>query len=93
MEVKPDFSGWATKANLKCSDGRTITPGAFKHQDKETVPLVWQHMRNQPDNILGYVELEHRDEGVYCYGYFNDVVTGASQHRSFLSCGAPTWTP
>jgi hypothetical protein len=69
---KPDFSGWATKAGLKCTDGRTIMPDAFKHQDKMTVPLVWQHNHDTPDNVLGHVVLENRgNDGVYCYGYFN----------------------
>jgi Caudovirus prohead serine protease len=72
-EATPDFSGYATKAGLKCSDGRTITPDAFKHQDKETVPLVWQHNHNEPANVLGYAILEHRDDGVYAYGYFNET--------------------
>src|SRR6059058_401368 len=71
--VKPDFSGWATKANLRCSDGRTILPGAFSHQDKAQVPLVWQHGHNDPGNVLGHAILESRDEGVYAYGYFNDT--------------------
>jgi hypothetical protein len=70
---KPDFSGWATKANLKCSDGRIILPGAFAHQDKVQVPLVWQHGHNEPSNVLGHAILESRDEGVYAYGYFNDT--------------------
>jgi len=70
---KPDFSGWATKANLQCSDGRTILPGAFKHQDKVQVPLVWQHGHSDPGNVLGHAILEDRgDDGVYAYGYFND---------------------
>jgi hypothetical protein len=72
-EAKPDFSGYATKAGLKCSDGRTITPDAFKHQDNETVPLVWQHGHNEPSNVLGYATLEHREDGVYAYGFFNDT--------------------
>jgi hypothetical protein len=72
-ENKPDFSGWATKAGLKCSDGRTIMPDAFKHQDTQTVPLVWQHNHNEPSNVLGYATLEHREEGVYAYGFFNDT--------------------
>jgi hypothetical protein len=72
-EATPDFSGYATKAGLKCSDGRTITPDAFKHQDAETVPLVWQHNHNEPANVLGYAILEHRDDGVYAYGYFNET--------------------
>ena len=71
--VKPDFSGWATKANLKCSDGRTILPGAFAHQDKAQVPLVWQHGHNEPGNVLGHAILENRVDGVYTYGYFNDT--------------------
>ena len=70
---KPDFSGWATKAGLKCSDGRVIMPDAFKHQDKETVPLVWQHAHNEPSNVLGHAILENREDGVYAYGYFNDT--------------------
>ena len=74
--MEPDFSGWATKAGLKCSDGRTIMPDAFKHQDKMTVPLVWQHGHNEPDNVLGHAILEHRDEGVYCHAYFNDSERG-----------------
>jgi hypothetical protein len=73
VEAKPDFSGYATKAGLKCSDGRIITPDAFKHQDKETVPLVWQHGHNEPGNVLGHAVLEHRDDGVYTYGFFNDT--------------------
>jgi HK97 family phage prohead protease len=72
-EATPDFSGYATKAGLKCSDGRTITPDAFKHQDKETVPLVWQHGHNEPSNVLGFATLEHRDDGIYAYGFFNDT--------------------
>lgn len=71
-----DFSGYATKNDLKCSDGRTIRSGAFKHADKQRVPLVWQHMHNSPDNILGHAILEHRHDGVYAYGYFNDSPAG-----------------
>jgi hypothetical protein len=71
--AKPDFSGYATKAGLKCSDGRTIMPDAFKHQDKETVPLVWQHGHNEPSNVLGHAILEHREDGIYAYGFFNDT--------------------
>ena len=81
-KAKPDFSGWATKAGLKCSDGRIIMPDAFKHQDKVTVPLVWQHNHNEPANVLGYAELEHRNEGVYAYGFFND--TDAAKHAKTL---------
>jgi hypothetical protein len=70
---KPDFSGWATKAGLRCSDGRTIMPDAFKHQDQATVPLVWQHNHSDPGNVLGHAILENRAEGVYAYGFFNDT--------------------
>jgi Caudovirus prohead serine protease len=73
VEAKPDFSGYATKAGLKCSDGRTIMPDAFKHQDRETVPLVWQHGHNEPSNVLGYATLENREDGVYAYGFFNET--------------------
>lgn len=77
MEEKtPDFSGWATVANKKCSDGRTIMPGAFKHHDQSRVPLVWQHQHNSAENVLGHAVLEHRDEGVYAYGFFNETDTG-----------------
>jgi HK97 family phage prohead protease len=69
--MEPDFSGYATKAGLKCTDGRTIMPGAFKHQDQERVPLVWQHGHSDPENVLGHAVLENRDDGVYAYGYFN----------------------
>jgi hypothetical protein len=67
-----DFSGYATKANLKCSDGRTIIAHAFKDQDGTKVPLVWQHMHNDPSNVLGHAILENREDGVYAYGFFND---------------------
>lgn len=69
--MEADFSGYATKAGLKCSDGRTIMPDAFKHQDKMKVPLVWQHGHNDPENVLGHTILENRPDGVYAYGYFN----------------------
>ena len=71
-----DFSGYATKNGLKCSDGRTILKDAFKHQDGMTVPLVWQHLHNKPGNILGHAVLENREDGVYCYGKFNDTEAG-----------------
>ena len=73
---KPDFGGYATKAGVKCTDGRTIMPDAFKHQDKVTVPLVYQHGHTEIDNILGHVELHNREDGVYCYGYFNQTPQG-----------------
>lgn len=68
-----DFSGWATKNNIKCSDGRTIIKNAFLVNDGADVPLVWQHQHNDVDNVLGHVKLENRDEGVYAYGYFNST--------------------
>ena len=72
-KAQPDFSGYATKAGLKCSDGRTIMKDAFAHQDKTTVPLVWQHSHSEPGNVLGHAVLENRDDGVYAYAYFNDT--------------------
>ena len=73
---KFDFSGWATKANLKCSDGRVIMKDAFKHNDGQTVPLVWNHQHNDPNEVLGHALLENREEGVYAYCTFNDTETG-----------------
>ena len=73
---KYDFSGWATKNNLKCSDGRTIMKDAFKHNDGQTVPLVWNHQHNDPLNVLGHALLENREEGVYAYCKFNDTEAG-----------------
>ena len=71
-----DFSGWATRNNLKCSDGRTILKDAFKHNDGATVPLVWNHQHNSPDEVLGHAMLKNRDEGVYTYCTFNDTEAG-----------------
>jgi hypothetical protein len=71
--MEADFSGYATKAGLKCSDGRTIMPDAFKHQDKVQVPLVWQHGHTDPENVLGHAILEAREDGVYAYGFFNQT--------------------
>ena len=71
-----DFSGWATKANVKCSDGRTIMKDAFKHNDGQVVPLVWSHQHNDPNDVLGHALLENRDEGVYAYCTFNDSKNG-----------------
>ena len=73
---KYDFSGWATKNNLRCSDGRTILKDAFKHNDGQTVPLVWNHQHNDPLNILGHALLENREEGVYAYCTFNETEGG-----------------
>lgn len=71
-----DFSGWATKNDLRCTDGRTIRANAFKDCDGKKVPLVWQHNHADPSNVLGFAVLEHRDEGTYAYGKFNDTESG-----------------
>lgn len=71
-----DFSGWATKNDLKCSDGRVIRHDAFKDNDGIQVPLVWNHQHNDPRNVLGHAWLENREEGVYTYGFFNDTESG-----------------
>ena len=76
MSKKYDFSGWATKNNLRCSDGRTILKDAFKHNDGQTVPLVWNHQHNDPLNVLGHALLENRESGVYAYCTFNDTEAG-----------------
>lgn len=73
---KFDFSGWATRNNVKCSDGRTIMRDAFKHNDGQKVPLVWNHQHNDPLNVLGHALLENREEGVYAYCTFNDTESG-----------------
>ena len=75
--MEADFSGYATKAGLKCSDGRTIMPGAFKHQDQMRVPLVWQHGHSDPENVLGHAILENREDGVFTYGFFNKSAKAA----------------
>lgn len=71
-----DFSGYATKNDLKCSDGRTILKNAFKDDDGHKVPLVWNHQHNNPDNILGHAMLENKGDGVYAYCIFNDTPSG-----------------
>ena len=73
---KYDFSGWATRNDLLCSDGRTIRKNAFKHNDGQTVPLVWNHQHNEPDNVLGHALLKNKEDGVYAYCSFNDTETG-----------------
>lgn len=70
--MEADFSGYATKSGLKCSDGRTIMAEAFKHMDGQKVPLVWQHGHSDPANVLGHAILEARKDGVYAYAYFNE---------------------
>lgn len=78
MNKKFDFSGWATKNDLRCADGRVIRRNAFKDNDGQTVPLVYQHQHTDPMNILGHALLENRDEGVYAYCSFNN--TESAQH-------------
>ena len=71
-----DFSGWATRNNIRCSDGRTIRRDAFKDNDGGRVPLVYNHVHNDPSNVIGHADLENREEGVYMYGSFNDTPEG-----------------
>ena len=68
---KPDFSGWATKYNIKCTDGRTILPGAFSEMEGKKVPIVWGHIHDDPDMVLGHAYLYNRPEGIWTEGYFN----------------------
>src|SRR6185437_4136753 len=70
---KYDFAGWVTKNDIRCSDGVTIKHDAFRDNDGQKVPLVWNHNYNSPDNVLGHVVLENQAQGVYGYGYFNDT--------------------
>lgn len=72
MEFKYDFAGWASKNNIKCADGRTIRPNAFKDCDGKVVPLVFMHNHKDVDNVLGHALLENRPEGIYAYGSFNN---------------------
>lgn len=82
--MEADFSGYATKAGLKCSDGRTIMPDAFKGQDKMQVPLVWQHGHTDPENVLGHAILENRPDGVYAYAYFNNTPKAQAAKESVI---------
>lgn len=84
--MKFDFSGWATKNDLTCSDGRTIKHNAFKENDGQRVPLVWQHGHNAVDNVLGHALLENRNEGVYAYCAFNDT-PGADNAKELVKHG------
>lgn len=76
MEKTYDFSGWATRSNVKCTDGRTIMPDAFKNCDGEVVPLVWNHQHNDPNNVLGHALLKSKNGDVYAYCSFNDSESG-----------------
>ena len=81
MVKKCDFSGWATRNNLKCSDGRTIIKDAFLANNGQTVPLVWNHQHNDPNEVLGHALLENREEGVYAYCTFNDTESGQTAKK------------
>lgn len=84
--MEPDFSGYATKSGLRCSDGRTIMPGAFSEQSGDRVPLVWQHGHGDPMNVLGHAQLEERPDGIYAYGFFNNTES-ANQAKSLVEHG------
>ena len=81
-----DFSGWATRANMRCSDGRTIMRNAFADNDGTTVPLVWNHQHNDPSNVLGHALLENRADGVYAYCKFNNT-DGGKMGRELVKSG------
>lgn len=76
-----DFSGWATRNDLLCGDGRVIKKDAFKGNDGKKVSLVWNHQHDDPNAVLGHAFLENRDEGVYAYGYFNDSESGRTANE------------
>ena len=76
MAKRYDFSGWATRNDILCTDGRTIRRNAFIGNDGDTVPLVWNHKHGEPSNVLGHALLENREDGVYCYGSFNPTAEG-----------------
>ena len=80
-----DFSGWATRNNIECSDGRTIMKDAFKDNDGQKVPLVWNHQHDDPNEVLGHALLENRDEGVYAYCKFNDTESGQTAKSLVLN--------
>lgn len=84
-----DFCGWATKNDIKCSDGRVIRRDAFKHCDGQRVPLVWNHQHNDPEDVLGWAQLENRPEGVYTYGSFNET-DGGQQAKALVEHGDVT---
>jgi hypothetical protein len=80
----PDFTGYVTKYGIKCTDGRTIVASAFKHNDGETIPLVWQHQHNDSSNVLGHLVLTHVDDGVRVAGFFNDTPSGLNAKQLVL---------
>ena len=83
--MEPDFSGWATKYGIRCSDGRIIDGTAFAHMDKKSVPLVWQHQHGDIANVLGHVELESRPEGMWANGFFNGTENGEMAKKMVLN--------
>ena len=80
-----DFSGWATRNDLLCGDGRTIRKNAFKGNDGQTVPMIWNHDHSNPDAVLGHALLENRDDGVYAYGKFNDTAAGQNAKKLVMN--------
>jgi phage capsid family len=86
LRKKADFAGWVTKNDIRCSDGVTIRHDAFRQNNGSQVPIVWQHDYSSPSNVLGYMILQHRDEGVYGYGYLNDT-EHAQDTRTLLKHG------
>lgn len=84
-KIEYDFSGWATRNDIQCSDGRTIRKDAFKQNDGQKVPLVWNHQHNDPNEVLGHALLENRDEGVYAYCKFNDTESGQTAKSLVLN--------
>lgn len=83
--MKYDFSGWATRNDILCSDGRTIKKDAFIKNDGMIVPLVWNHQHNDPTNVLGHALLQNRPGGVYAYGVFNKNEVGETAKELVLS--------
>lgn len=79
-----DFCGWATKNNIRCSDGRVIRTNAFKESDGKIVPIVWNHQHNNVEEVLGHALLENREDGVYAYGFFNDTPKGNHAKKCVL---------
>ena len=84
---KWDFSGWATRNDLLCGDGRTIRKNAFKDNDGETVPLIWNHDHSNQDAVLGHALLENRDDGVYAYCKFNEDTEQGKMGKKLVEHG------
>ena len=82
-----DFSGWATRNDIECADGLTIRQDAFKDCDGQEVPLVYMHDHKNVDNVLGHALLENREDGVYCYGKFNEDIEDALKAKALVAHG------